>query len=95
MCHEFQILPFDCDAIVLISAGLRCGDHEQHALPGRVLGPRLRAGFDVGFQLRGPHHLQCLHHNGPLHQLPDRFPPLDVCRGLPAVSAVPRRRLRP
>ena len=85
----------DCDAILLTTAGLRWGDHEQHALPGRVLGPRLRAGFDVGFLLRGPRHLPCLHHNGPLHQLPDKLPTLDVFRGLSAVSAVPRHRLRP
>jgi len=54
-------------------------------VPGRVLGPRLRAGFDVGFLLRGPHYLPCLHHNGPLHQLPDKLPTLDVFRGLSAV----------
>ena len=93
--RNFLILPVWCWCHVYLTAGLRCGDHEQHTLLGRVPSPRLRAGFDVGFLFGGPRHLPCLHHNGPLHQLPDQFPALDMFRGLSAVSAVAHHRLRP
>lgn len=49
----------------------------------------------MGFLFRGPGHLPCVHDNGPLHQLPDQVPALDMPRGFSNVSVIADRRLRP
>lgn len=83
-----------CDAIIS-TAGLRWSDNEQHALPGCVPGSRLHQGLNLGLLVGGARHLPRLHHHGPLHQLPDQVPAVDVLRRLPSVPTVADLGLHP
>jgi hypothetical protein len=75
--------------------GVRRRDDEQHAVPGRVPGAHLLQAADVGLLVGGAHHPARLHRHGPLHQLPDHVPALDLPHRLRALPALSHRSVHP
>jgi Ca2+/H+ antiporter len=82
-------------ALIRLLAGVRRRDDEQHAVPGRVPGAHLLPEPDMGLLVGGAHHPGCVRHHGPLHQLRDHVPALDLPRRLHALSPLAGHRLHP